>query len=683
MDNIMELLDQGKVLDVFFYFVEKIKENPSLLVVLFEIDHPTKFNDENNKTLAILKEIQESKHNWLLKMAADTGFYHIEKFEEHKEIFTKIKDKLSKAHKEKRINLIENEWIDIELSHTEKKLPKAFLSFSFDDENFLIKAEVHDNHFKAGNRAWRYGDGFYMNFTMPEGKEIEDCLSTERFYSLGFSIEEDGKPHGCLVNHNGQYFLGDTKELSVDITIDKEKMIAIYEISIPFSFLKPFNPLIDEISGLYIRYVSQDEDRDSRTQIALIDDIQADSEMSNRKRFVPVHYTFAKDSPFKIAGVLDNRLAMKENLKLDLHYYSSEEMEEKMLIKLTDGKEKVFKEIEKALRIKIGKHIISEKIDIGALESDIYEITVSIKDKIWTETFTKYSPKKVNEISKEIKKLEQFESNPLLESSINTLKYKLQEINNLATRFHYREDPATINNTIKEIESLIKACQKDKSIYKQSGYLLSAFKSPFDDSLQPYSFNFPENFDSEKEYHLLVGLHGSGVNEVGFMRFMGKNIAEMKATNLICVGPRGRDLSDGYAGQSENDVVDMLNVVKKMFKINKTIIFGFSMGGYGCWRMSLKHPELFEAAAIIAGFPYFGSKPENDMRNFIEKPNNLNYLVVHSDSDRSVSIEETDEFIEKLKANKFTVHYERLTGMDHGNMDFGEIFAKWLFTYLG
>ncbi|MHA1126668.1 MAG: alpha/beta fold hydrolase [Candidatus Heimdallarchaeota archaeon] len=682
MDNIIELLDQDKVLDVFFYFVEKIKTNPSLLVVLFDIDYPTQFTEEDNKTLALLKEINDTKHKWLPDMAADTGFYHIKDDDEHKEIFKKIKDKLSKAHKKKKINLVENEWTDIELVHSEKKLPKAFVSFSFNEENFLIKAEVHDNHFLDGNRSWRYGDGFYMNFTMPEGKEIKDCVSTERFYSLGFSMEE-GKPQGVLVNHNGRYFLGKTEELSVDIAIDKEKMIALYEVSIPFSFLKPFNPLVDEISGLYIRYVSQDEDRDSRTQIALIDDIQADSEMSNRKRFVPISYTFAEDSPFKIAGVLDNRLSMKENLKLDLHYYSNEELEEKMLVNITDGKKKIFHEIEKAIKIKKGKHNVSEKINIESLESDTYQISVSIKEKTWIDTFYKYSSKNIEDILKKIKDLKKLDTNPLLESSITTLEYKVQNLEAAVSNFHYRENPEGINATVKEINSLITKCQEDKSIYKQSGYLLAAFKSPFDDSLQPFSFSFPENFNPEKEYHLLVGLHGSGVDEVGFMRFMGKNIAEMKATNLICVGPRGRNLSDGYSGQSENDVVDMLNVVKKMFKINKTIVFGFSMGGYGCWRMSLKHPELFEAAAIVAGYPAYGSKPENDMNNFIDKPNNINYLVIHSDSDRSVSIESTDEFIEKLKTNKFDIEYERLTGMDHGNMDFAEIFAKWLFNYLG
>ena len=47
MENVMELLDQDKVLDVFFYFEDKVKTNPELLVVLFEIDHPTQFNEED------------------------------------------------------------------------------------------------------------------------------------------------------------------------------------------------------------------------------------------------------------------------------------------------------------------------------------------------------------------------------------------------------------------------------------------------------------------------------------------------------------------------------------------------------------------------------------------------------------------------------------------------------------
>ncbi|MHA1187326.1 MAG: alpha/beta fold hydrolase [Candidatus Heimdallarchaeota archaeon] len=682
MENFMELLDQNKYMDVYGYFEDKIKANPQLLVVLYELDYPTKFSEEDNKTLANLKEIQESKHKWLAEMVTHKGYYLIEDDKKHKEIFLKIKDKISSRHKKNKINLVENEWTDIELVHSEKELPKAYVALTFDDDNFKIKAEVHDTHFLDGNRAWRYGDGFFMNFTMPEGNEIKDCISTERFYGLGFSME-NGKPSGVLVNHNGTYYLGKSDKLSVEIAIDNDKMVAIYEISIPFSFLKPFNPIVDEISGFYIRYISQDKERDSRIKIQLIDDIHADSEMTNHRRFVPVTYSFSKDSSFKFAGMVNNRLAMKDNLKIDLHYYSTKEEEENLSIQLDNSENEIVLEMSETIKIKKGKHKFSEEINLDDLKPGLYQLKVKIKDKTWTETFYKYSKIKSEEISNEIKNLEQMEATPLIESSINTIKYKLQEIDSFISKFHYRENPEFIDSTFKEIDSMVKACQKDKSIFKKSGYVLSAFNSPADDTLQPYSLSLPENFDPEKEYYLMVGLHGSGVDEVGFIRFMGRNLAEMEATNLILVGPRGRHLSDYYTGQTEKDVVDMLNVVKKLFKIKKTIIFGFSMGGYGCWRMSLKYPELFEAAIIVAGMPYFGSKPENDMRTFAEKSNNIDYLVIHSEDDRSVSIEETDEFIEILKGKNFAVQYERLSGMDHGNMDYGELVGMWLAKYLG
>ena len=98
--------------------------------------------------------------------------------------------------------------------------------------------------------------------------------------------------------------------------------------------------------------------------------------------------------------------------------------------------------------------------------------------------------------------------------------------------------------------------------------------------------------------------------------------------------------------------------------------------------MTLKHPELFDAAIIAAGSPFFHGKPEDDMRNYISEPNKIDYLVIHSENDRAVSIKSTDEFIEKLKAKGFAVQYERLTGADHGNMDLGEIVGSWLMKYL-
>ena len=99
-----------------------------------------------------------------------------------------------------------------------------------------------------------------------------------------------------------------------------------------------------------------------------------------------------------------------------------------------------------------------------------------------------------------------------------------------------------------------------------------------------------EKFDPSKSYSLLVGLHGSGVDEVGFLRWTARNY---KDPHYITIGPRGRDLSAWYTGQTETDVVDLVELVKVLFKIDKTLLFGFSMGGYGVWRMSFLHSNIY------------------------------------------------------------------------------------------
>ena len=680
LENVVGLLEQEKYQEVYDYLEEKIKNNPFLLETLFEVKVTKELDKKDKKIIDIMNEISNSKHNWLAEMISQNVFYFIREKKEFNQLTRKIKEKYSAIHKSKKIDLKENEWTKIELTHPERELPKAILSLSFDEEFFKIKAEVHDDHFLDGNRAWRYGDGFYMNFLLPEGEEIEECVDTQRFYSLGFSREE-GKPIGVLVNHSGTYYLRTIDELQPKILVDEEKKIANYNIKIPFSFLKPFSPLVDEISGFFIRYISQDSKK-SRTSIKIIEDQHADSEMTNYRRFIPVSYTFVQDSPLKIAGILNNRIAQADEINLDLHIFSPEKFEDKLEIQILDSKNEIIEEYSKKVTIQNGKQIITENIDVKKLDISLYSINASLKDVTWNQTFYKFNPNKVKELEDEIRNLKELETTLLLENSIYTLEYKLLEINELIETFHYRDDPAKLQQELLDFKQLIDNCRKNKSLFSHSGYLLSAFRSKDDNSLQPYSIFLPEDFDSNKGYHLIVGLHGSGVDEVGFTGYMGKNLQELGVSNTIFVGPRGRNLSDHYVGQSEEDVVDIITILKSMFKIKKTLIFGFSMGGYGCWRLSLKHPELFESAIIAAGAPYFDGKKENDMRNFIDKPNKIDYLVIHSDDDRSVPIGRTDEFVEKLKDKGFSLVYERLTGVDHGNMDIGEIVGKWLAKYL-
>ena len=109
----------------------------------------------------------------------------------------------AQAEFKKEITLHESAWYDLKLP-SETPLPIVNVSLSFNNKAFLIKASVRDNHFKDGNRSWRYGDGFFINFVTPNKT---DSSSSDRFYAFGFSLQNK-KPISVLVNKDGTYFPG-------------------------------------------------------------------------------------------------------------------------------------------------------------------------------------------------------------------------------------------------------------------------------------------------------------------------------------------------------------------------------------------------------------------------------------------------------------------------------------------
>ncbi|HUT79809.1 MAG TPA: hypothetical protein VMZ29_01295 [Candidatus Bathyarchaeia archaeon] len=676
MDNILKLLDQHRDYEVFMILKNKVLENIRILENLFDLNTTIIYSEEENNLIRFLRNFIGTKNDWLFFFIRDSVFYEIRDIEDNKKLVDSIKQKLSKTHKDKTITLHENQWTEVKLTHPDDDLPKVKIELSFDREFFKIKAEVKDKHFLDGNRSWRYGDGFFMNFTMPEDEEKNECIDTQYFYGLGFSMEE-GIPRGVLVNHNGTYYLGFREELTPEIKIDTEEMIAYYDIKIPFDYLKPFNPLIDNKSGFYIRYISQIEENYQKS-VYLIEDSNADSEMTNYRRFVPVKYLFSDESPIRIAGKMDNRLVTADFSNLEIYFYTPEKTEDTIKIQIFDKNQKLIKTIEKSISLNKGKNILTEKINTEDLKSELYNIKVNFKEETWEQVFYNFKPNIILEINEKIQSLEKLGNNNLIQNSIHSLNFRLHQIENIIDKFHPRENPKEIYDKFEELYELINDCKRDKSIFNRTGYLRSAIKSPFDNSLQPYSLLMPEGFELEREYILMVNMHGSGVDEVGFIKAIGKQLAVLGYTNILLIAPRGRDLSDNWIGQSEQDIEDIIKEIKKMFKIKKTLIMGFSMGGYGTWRMTFLHPNLFDGAIIAAGFPHFDGKAENDMRNFIGKSKNIDYLVIHGTADRSVSIKSTDEFIENLKNEGYSMEYHRLEGMDHGNLDMGEIIARWL-----
>jgi predicted esterase len=581
----------------------------------------------------------------------------------------------------KTIDLAMGEWTDVKLD-CPYELPQIDASCSFDHENFYIRALVTDTHFKDGNRAWRYGDGFFINFVMPVSP---DSVYSDRFYAYGFARYE-GRPICSLVNRHGTYLLANIDDLAPEIDIDDRNNRADYRIAIPWSRLYPFHPLMDGAAGINIIYTSQN-DNGTRRRIKYVPDLQYDSESTTLRRYAPIRFAHSPKSALHITGRLGTRLLSAEGTHVTLAVWlpggdERAEAAAEFRITIEDEEGRTVNESRYAETLEPGRSIARYDIDAPA-EQGMHKITVTLNGAArWEESFFTYDRAALDAMNAGIERLAAGGADPILQSSVDALTFHLDLLERRIAEFTERDDPRTVKNDIEELTALYDRAMEHGSIYTEEGYILSAFRSPRDGTTQPFSIYLPERFEAKKSYNLLVGLHGSGVSEVGFLRWTARTY---KGADFIILGPRGRDLSAWWLGETEVDVADLVALTKQLFNIKRILLFGFSMGGYGVWRMSFLYPELFDAAICVSGSPYafVDNTTENDMRNHIGKGKDIEYLVIHGTEDRAVEIEATDAFIERLKEAGYDIEYIRVDGGGHGNFSVTEILQKWLKSRFG
>jgi predicted peptidase len=157
----------------------------------------------------------------------------------------------------------------------------------------------------------------------------------------------------------------------------------------------------------------------------------------------------------------------------------------------------------------------------------------------------------------------------------------------------------------------------------------------------------------------------------------------LKVPKMIMIAPQARGFSDWYLGNSGKDVIECIDHVKSLYDIDEKsiIIHGFSMGGYGAWRLSLLYPDLFKAAVILSGAisppPYLqGDKIVDLLDN--AKGKKLNLFIVHGAKDNAVPVEAAREAVQKLKELGIPHKYVEIKNAYHtGYNRWIEIF-QWL-----
>ncbi len=192
------------------------------------------------------------------------------------------------------------------------------------------------------------------------------------------------------------------------------------------------------------------------------------------------------------------------------------------------------------------------------------------------------------------------------------------------------------------------------------GDMRKAYQSKVDDTFQPYRIYVPTYYDGSKPFPLIIALHGMGGDENSYFDqyLQGAFKVEAEKRGYIVACPKGRQPASMYLGAAERDVIDVLEEVRRAYRIDADRIYmtGHSMGGYGTWSVAMNHPEVFAALAPVAG----GGNPAG-----MSKIAHIPQLVVHGDDDKTVPVERSRVMVDAAKKLSIEVKYLEIAGGDH------------------
>jgi hypothetical protein len=123
-------------------------------------------------------------------------------------------------------------------------------------------------------------------------------------------------------------------------------------------------------------------------------------------------------------------------------------------------------------------------------------------------------------------------------------------------------------------------------------------------NLQPYSLWIPPSGATSHPHALTLALHSNGQHH---WQYDGTKIFTQLGDerDSVVLSPLGRGRDGWYVGSSELDVFEAWNDAAHHVLLDprRTASYGYSMGGYGTYRLAGLYPDLFAKAFTVVGPP--------------------------------------------------------------------------------
>jgi predicted peptidase len=220
----------------------------------------------------------------------------------------------------------------------------------------------------------------------------------------------------------------------------------------------------------------------------------------------------------------------------------------------------------------------------------------------------------------------------------------------------------------------------------------------------PYRILYPENYDKNKKYPLLLLLHGSGergkdnekqLTHGGKLFITEGNRKNFPAFVVLPQCPEETywasvkidrtkqpfEINFDYSAEPNWPLAAANELVKKLLTeeaVDKSRVYitGLSMGGMGTFESVYRYPSLYAAALPICG--------GGDVKNYDKRVAKTAFWVFHGAADAVVDVKLSREMVDKLKSLKQQVKYSEYPGVNHNSWDnaFAEKdYLSWMFAH--
>jgi hypothetical protein len=166
--------------------------------------------------------------------------------------------------------------------------------------------------------------------------------------------------------------------------------------------------------------------------------------------------------------------------------------------------------------------------------------------------------------------------------------------------------------------------------------------------LQPYAIYIPKKAPPGSGFGLTLLLHSLSANYNQFLTTQNQSQFGERGTGSIVITSEARGPDSWYYDAGAADVFEVWADVASRYKLDPdyTVISGYSMGGYGTYKLATQYPDLFAKGQPVVGPPGLGIWPppsepvpggaESNTNHMLASLRNVPFLIWNAVEDELV-----------------------------------------------